>query len=146
MGQSLHGILLGIDPPEGIELDSHNDDPRWPRGMLLAFQECCGGLIKAHAEKHKLEIWESIDRFIPVTTNGDAPKVGFLLALGTEGGYGAPPLATLPLHPVDLMAVPRYARASKRVWRRWRRFTKWAKSKGVVLPNARWWIVTMEVG
>lgn len=146
MGSSTHGILWGVVVPDDLDLNGDDEgrrDPRWQRGILPTWESACRGLIRRFDAKYPSDSPE--DRFVPVTVfEGSGPELmGFWVALGHNRENGIPGMGTFPL--ALFPGQDPYNRAYKRAVRRWNRFTRWAKRKGLKLPPAQLWLAETNV-
>jgi hypothetical protein len=151
MGHPTHGLILGIHPPKGVDLygDLEDNESRWPSGLLNTWQAHCRARIDKFAKRYSLGYSDHPEtRLVPANTWGPIPLIGFWVALGSwPVGLSGVPYMSKPfmLNLPGFLKVPKYARVYKRAVRRWKRFDKWARSQGLLLPAPRLWLAETEL-
>lgn len=140
MGQQAMALIFGVGVPD--DMDLHGDDgPGF--GLLGDYEEERRADIQALEKSGKLKRYEYAPRrFVPDTFGEDVYLLGFAVAVGGSGEANVPFFgASMPL--ADVRREYRVALKNARI--RWRRFKRWAKTRGVDLPCGRLWITTCNV-
>ena len=150
MGQLVIGIMLGVRPPEGVELRDEESDA--PAGLLDRWEDTCRGAIdrlqaKLNADPQHGGECTAAERYVPDVV-WDEDALGFWVAVGVEGRTGLDGYPSLPRTSAPARIVKEdetYAPAYKAARRRWARFARWARGLGVELGKPRLMRVETEV-
>jgi hypothetical protein len=136
-----YALLYGVEHPEGADLFGEDGD----EGLIGKWEDACADRIDRFETKHPQGSWrdpDGRDVYVPDSPyESTIPLIGFYVAVGASGKAGVPGLEGFAL----TGAKAKYADAYKAARRRWRRFTKWCATQGIIMPKARLYLTETEV-
>lgn len=149
MGQTVIGVMWGVEVPDGVDLYDEDD---CANGLLERWESRCKAEIDALAEQlmplHRNSEWRARraaeTRFLPRHESNGSSVVGFWIARGPYAESGVPALLdSMPIF--ALKSDEPYRKVYRRARRAWRRFASWAAEQGVDLPKPTLIISPTEV-
>jgi hypothetical protein len=141
MGQSIDVLLYGSRIPEGVDI--YKLIERWEK-LVAPKVEAYEARIRGRTN-HSWGL--ARDGFVPQRPSPDDakpdPLVGFYVCRGYHDNADSHSFPAMTL--AEMRKTEPAASAIKRCRRRWARFARWARSRGVALGKARIWRTRTEV-